>query len=127
MNNTRLQQLLLDKGYRYHKSEGYKTLKSTEHLYQKRIRDEKGTRYFIDVWYYPVQCINGHRLAEGIQLDCHLHDNQEEFLMEVRPNIPYTWIQETGDKIYPEDCLDKAEGVLDGLWKFTGEGYYEMD
>jgi hypothetical protein len=45
-------QELLDAGFREHPSNGDSVLQRWDVLYQKRIRDENGTRYFIDVMFW---------------------------------------------------------------------------
>lgn len=64
---TKLEQKLIDLGYKKHVSESNRIFKSTDTLFQKKVTDDKGIRYFIDVWYYPPQRIAGRILDEGIE------------------------------------------------------------
>lgn len=47
-----IKQDLLDSGYREHRSETYNLFRSTDLLYQKKVTDEKGVRYFINCWMF---------------------------------------------------------------------------
>ena len=48
-----IEEELEKRGYRRHVHESYRIFKSTNLLYQKRITDANGTRYFINAWIYP--------------------------------------------------------------------------
>lgn len=52
-----LKQELIDAGYKEHRSEVYDTLKGTQYLFQKRVKDGHGIRYHIDCWYYEKDFI----------------------------------------------------------------------
>lgn len=45
---------LEESGYKKHVADFYKTLMHTDTLYQKRITDQSGVRYFINAWYYDT-------------------------------------------------------------------------
>lgn len=47
------EQKLLQHGYTKSVCRTYKAIMSTDTLYQKRVRDDEGTKYFINAWYYP--------------------------------------------------------------------------
>ena len=51
------EQDLLDAGYTKFVSEVYKTLFGTDVLFQKRVEDSYGIRYFIDCWYFSKQTV----------------------------------------------------------------------
>jgi len=51
-------------GYKKHIAEFYQTLMGTDTLYQKRITDEYGTRYFINAWYFDNAI-----LKDSVQFD----------------------------------------------------------
>lgn len=105
---TPLQQKLVNMGYKKHTGEGYVILKATNTLYQKRITDEKGTLYFIDIWYYPEGRHSFH-VPEGIQIEVQFHKEDESFMHVM---------------LFEKD-IAKAEEELFHIWKTLNLGYYE--
>ena len=106
---------LESKDYRKHVAEMYYALKRTNTLYQKRIADSKGTRYFINVWWYPADTINGYSLNEGWQYEIQLHTADDSH-------------DKTVDVEWGKDrSLEESELLADELWKFMGGHYYETD
>lgn len=94
-------------GYRKWVSHLNQVLKGTDTLYQKRITDEKGIRYFVDAWYYPS--------VAGTIVD-------DRFQFEVQFTLP------DGEKMnvmsfYKE--VDKSEQLFDLMWNKLELGYYE--
>lgn len=90
----------------------YNTFKHTDILYQKRISDSKGKKYFINIWYYPANRYGHTDLPESIQAE----------------------VQFTGDGVTDEYVdvtlftkdLDKIEEVFENMWVKLGLGYYEL-
>ncbi len=96
--------MLLDVGYRrYNQPEGEPT------LYQKKIRDKKGVKYFIDCYHYifPERSL----IKEGW-----------EFKMQTQTNLGTvdTTLFNTGDK-----TIDRIEVYMECTWFNHGENYYE--
>jgi hypothetical protein len=107
-----LEQELTLRGYTKHVADHYRVLNNTDTLYQKRISDSKGKKYFINIWYYPAQRYGHTDLPESIQAE----------------------VQFTGDgvtdehldvKLFTKD-LDKIEEVFENMWVKLGLGYYEL-
>jgi hypothetical protein len=69
---TPLQKQLITEGYKLCESRENFLGKSTNVLYQKRIRDDNGTRYFIDAYYYPSQKYTTVVCPESFQVDAQL-------------------------------------------------------
>lgn len=94
-------------GYKYFNSLQWEILRSTPHLYQKKVVDGVGIRYFIDVFYYP-----GHPETHenGFQFETVLYDKDKEPLAQIT--------------LYTSD-MEKAEQAFSEMWTKLNCGYYE--
>lgn len=108
-----LQQDLLNKGYRKHVSKHHLTFKMTDTLYQKRITDDKGTKYFVDAWYYPAIQYSSVFVDESVQIECQFSGKREG---ETFANV-----------ILFEKDIDQAEKTLENMWDKLELGYYELE
>ena len=102
---------LLEKGYRKHVHESYKLLHMTDTLYQKKITDSTGVRYFINIWWYPERTVGdmGHVMCESVQ-----------------PEVQMTTRDGTHVSIEYLSCdTEKAEDYFDDVWVELGMDYYE--
>jgi hypothetical protein len=112
---TELQQKLESLGYTKSVQESYKIFHSTDTLFQKRIRDKKGTRYFINIWWYPTTVVKGHALNEGIQYSVQIHteDDSHNRVVNIEFGSDYSVVE--------------AENLCDELWETLGGKYYETN
>lgn len=97
---------LEDSGYKKYVADFYKTLMHTDTLYQKRITDQSGVRYFINAWYYDTDI-----LKDSIQFDVQFTINEEE---SIHTNVTLV----TND-------IKFAEVEFDKLWNRMNYEYYE--
>lgn len=111
-NELSLHDQLVAKGYKKWVSESNRIFKMTDTLYQKQIDDDKGKKYFINIWYYPAQRYGHTDLPESIQAE----------------------VQFTGDGVTDEHMdvtlfvkdIDKIEEVFENMWVKLGLGYYDL-
>lgn len=109
---TPLQETLISKGYKKHVSEHYKTFHATDTLFQKRISDDKGKKYFINIWYYLAGRYGNTDLLESIQAEVQFeNDGVTEETMNVQ--------------LFTKD-VEKIEQVFENMWKCLALGYYEL-
>jgi len=101
------QQRLLDSGYNHHECDMYATLHGTRHLYQKRITDDHGIRYFINAWYFHKQ---SGMPTDGVQMEVQYTDMFDDNI-NVCPLL--------GDKI------EQSEKFFEEMWERMDFGYYE--
>jgi len=94
---------LLAKGYKKHVSETYNILKSTSILYQKRITDGHGTRYFINAWYYDSDLVK-----DTVQFDVQFTMDDDQVV----------------DVCLPTNDIDFAEAEFDRIWTGMLYNYY---
>lgn len=104
---NKLSKQLIELGYKKHISDSYKMFHSTNVLYQKRVDDDKGIRYYINSWYYP----DGHSHEEGIQIDVQLYGVENKVIMNVT--------------MFEQDPRN-AEMYLQYMWETLKLGYYEL-
>lgn len=106
---TSITKQLEDAGYKFFKPAMNLVLKSTDTLYQKRVKDSEGnTKYFINAWYYPARDIHGHHLNEGLQFEAQLREGTckvDELFIDVSPH--------TNDRKVAEEVIEKAWQSLD--------------
>ena len=110
---TPLQEDLISRGYKKYISEGNKIFKMTDTLFQKRISDEKGKKYYIDLWYYPAGRHGQISLPESIQAEVQFHDG--DGTTEENINV----------QLFIKD-IDKIEEVFENMWQKLGLNYYEL-
>jgi hypothetical protein len=110
---TDIQERLIKEGYVKSVGEHYRFMHESDTLFQKRIKDNKGTRYFINVWWYPERAIGSHTLKEDIQYDITIHtiDDSYDKVVSLEWNSGYTVLE--------------AEELADKLWEVLGGAYYE--
>jgi len=88
-------------------------------VWQKRFRDEVGTRYFIDVTQYDWHALpNVHSRPSrySYEADVDLYDENEDTTMRV--------------KVLSERATASVEALeawVENLWRVTSSGYYERD
>lgn len=112
MTETNMQEILISKGYKKHVSEHYKVFHTTDTLFQKRISDDKGKKYFIDVWYYPAGRYGHTDLPESIQAEVQF---EKDGITDENMNV----------ELFTKD-IDKIEEVFENMWKYLALGYYEL-
>ena len=105
-----IQQELNKKGYKKYVSESNRVFKMTDTLFQKKVVDDKGIRYFIDCWWYEQQCINGTVIPESWQFETQFHGDKIDQVIDVM--------------LFEKD-IDKAEQMFNDMWVKLGLGYYE--
>lgn len=106
--NPIIQQQLTIAGYMLHRHDYHKILKGTELLYQKKISDEKGIRYFINCWVY---------------------EKDGELFKEDMPLFEVQFTMKDGEKCDVEPFykdIQQVEAFFDKLWKNMQFGYYEL-
>lgn len=106
---TPLQQSLLRGGYKQYLSDEPYLGHSTNQLFQKRIVDDLGTRYFINVYYYPEQRIEYYFCPECIQVEVQFKDADDEVI-----NVTLS-----------EKSIDKFEKKLQTMFEVLNLEYYE--
>ena len=94
-------QRLINAGYREFKD----PLNNSDYGMQKRFRDEKGTKYFINVYAYS------HNGVESFQPEIQYSEGKN-------PTMNVT--------LFSED-LNVIEGMFEALWNFLDKPYYEFD
>lgn len=110
IENVKLHEDLLSRGYKYWKNESNRTFKETDILYQKCIKDDIGKRYYIDIWYYPNKIWpNGQITKESCQIEAHFYDVFSESLFSIKT----------------DQSIDAAEHLIERLWLSERCGYYE--
>lgn len=109
---TVLQQDLISRGYKKHVSESYKTFHMTDTLFQKCITDEKGKKYFINLWYYTEGRYGHANLPESIQADVQF---ETDGVTDENMNVV----------LFTQD-VDKIEEVFENMWQKLGLNYYEL-
>lgn len=107
-----LEDKLVSRGYKKHVSESYKTFHMTDTLFQKCITDEKGKKYYINLWYYAAGRHGQTALPESIQAEV-----QFETDGVTHENMNVT--------LFTKD-IDKIEEVFESMWKNLGLGYNEL-
>lgn len=93
-------------GYKEYISDWYHKFQCTDTLYQKKVKDDKGIRYFIDIWYYPE--VMEHI---SIQIECQLYNQENTAAMDIT--------------LFEQDPK-KAEEYLQYMWETLKLGYYEI-
>ena len=107
-----LEQDLLNRGYKQSIEPHWKSSKMTDVLFQKRICDGKGTKYFINVWYYPAGRYGYTDLPESIQAECQFHsDGVTEETMDIQ--------------LFTKD-IDKIEEVFENIWNKLELGSFRL-
>lgn len=107
---SKYEKQLLNKGYRKSVQESYKLLHQSDTLYQKRVSDYNGVRYYINVWWYPERPTGG--MGHG--------SIPESIQPEVQMLTP------DGNRVdiaYLSDDIEKAETFFDDTWVELGMEY----
>lgn len=110
-DTTPLQQYLIDAGYKKHVSDSNKLFNHTDTLFQKCIKDDKGKKYFINMWYYPEHSYGGIDLPEQIQ-------GEVQFTLQDGEHLEVI-------SFYTD--IAKIELQMEELWVKMGFGYYELN
>lgn len=98
---------LLESGYKKHVSEHYRLLKMTDTLYQKRVDDSYGVKYYVNAWYYPERMMPNTAICpEGVMFETQYRDGDDYITVELS----------TSD-------IDKAEEEFYKIWQLMGYGY----
>lgn len=100
-------------GFRYFNNS--RRLHSTNHLYQCRIRDNIGTKYFIDIWYYDAASNGTISLPEGLQVEAMFYDRTHN------PVCSIVLMREINSF---EELLTEMEKMYNML---SVDGYYEYN
>ena len=88
-------------------------------VWQKRFRDEVGTRYFIDVTQYDWHALPAcaaRPVRYDYEVNVHLYDENEDTTMRV------TVLSERATA-----SVEALEAWVENLWRVTSSGYYERD
>lgn len=107
-----LQEYLILRGYEKYVAESYKTFHMSDTLFQKRITDDKGKKYYINLWYYAEGRYGHTDLPESIQAEV-----QFETDGVTHENMSVT--------LFTKD-VDKIEEVFENMWVTLNLGYYEL-
>lgn len=107
-----LHEQLISRGYSKHVAGHYTTFKHTDILYQKRISDSKGKKYFINIWYYPANRYGYTDLPESIQAEVQFNGD----------GVTDEYVDVT---LFTKD-IDKIEEVFENMWVKLGLGYCEL-
>lgn len=107
---------LLAAGFRKYKN-GMSNGAWNNWLFQKRIRDEKGTRYFIDVIQYDWSMYS-HRIGEPLAYEASVH-------FYTGDGEIYSVVTCMDDNI--RNSIDAIEMFFDNMWSKLELGYYEID
>jgi hypothetical protein len=88
-------------------------------FYQKRFRDERGTRYFIDVYEYdwsilPRNTRTGPRFTYVAKIHFYTHEEDPLAVVEVQRDDAY-------------DSTTALEAFVETIWTKLGAGHYELD
>jgi len=103
-----IEKSLLEAGYKKHVSSTYEAFKCTDTLYQKRITDSNGTKYFVNAWYYAAQPYAN----EGVQFEVQFYNRNDEVEMDV--------------SLFTND-VNVAESKFDLIWLNMNLGYAEKE
>lgn len=77
-------------------------------LLQKRISDDQGTKYFINV--YPYDMMLGNHTHQSFYLDCHFERLGHSLNLS-----------------YPVESPEQAESLAEEFWTKFGCDYYEVN
>ena len=110
---TLLQAELLARGYKKWVSETTRIFKMTDSLYQKKVIDNKGKKYFIDIYYYPAGRYGNRDMEESIQAEVQFHNG--DGITDNTMNV----------QLFVKD-IDKIEEVFENMWVKLGLNYYEL-
>lgn len=113
MNNTtyktNLQRQLHEAGYKKHVSNYYENFRKTNTLFQKKIKDERGVLYFINIWWYDRNKYDLGSIEEDIEIETQFWKDGNPFTVVI---------------LFEKD-VDKAEEYLYHMWNILNLGYYE--
>jgi len=115
------EQELFDNGYKTFKA----SFKSALRGFQKRVRDKKGTKYFITIWHYNhSEQFGRDDIPKG---DTYMAENQFKFDKDNKDNtcnveywgdvLPNEWRETT--------TLKDIEDFFESFWKKMKPEYYE--
>lgn len=110
-----IQRELIGNGYKKHVSQSYRSFHSTDTLFQKRIRDNKGTKYFIDCWWYDnsaIPTLVEIGKGEMVQFECQFYNVDNSAVMNVT--------------LFEKD-VSKVEEYFEKIWIGMNLGYYEKE
>lgn len=100
---------LLTRGYRYHVDNT--NLHHTNHLYQLKVNDDDGTRYYINAYYYAETSTSVMTIPETVQFECVLYNNDSEPVINA--------------SLYTQIPVE-AEAYYDVMWRGLGLGYESL-
>jgi hypothetical protein len=104
------QALLLASGYVKSVSKHYTTYKTTDTLYQKRITDSIGKKYYINIWWYSEKWYAETLSPESIQAEVQFTGYEDD---------------ETTDVLLFTKDLVKIEAKFEEMWNLLKFDYYE--
>jgi hypothetical protein len=104
------QSLLHSNGYTKSVCNHYKTYKSTDTLYQKCIKDKVGKKYYINIWWYPVNRYGETLLPESIQAEVQFTGYEGDGTTDVL--------------LFTKDLV-KIEAKFEDIWNLLKFDYYE--
>ena len=84
---------------------------NSETLYQKKVKDKKGTKYFVDFYKYVFTVFNNEPIYE-----VRLHINKDNYSLNI---LLYT--------ISKDMSLEEIEKEVDKIWHDLGGDYYEYE
>ena len=94
---------LLERGYKKHNPNP--VMDTFDYFFQKRIRDEKGTLYFINFRHWSH--------GDNVSWDCELNTDSD--------SDGYLWAT------IKEHTIEKSEARIRALWEASGGKYYDQD
>ena len=107
-----LQEYLILRGYNKSESDSYMGFKTTKTLFQKLIKNDKGKKYYINLWYYAEGRYGYTNLPESIQAEVQFEtDGVTDECMDVT--------------LFTKD-VDKIEEVFENMWVTLNLGYCEL-
>ena len=109
---TPLQQDLISRGYTQSHEPHWKSTKMTGVLFQKCVKDGKGKKYYIDIWYYAENRYGNTDLPESIQAEVQFQSD----------GVTHECMNVT---LFVKD-IDKIEEVFENMWITLNLGYKEL-
>ena len=77
-------------------------------FYQRRVTDEQGIRYFIDVKHYPTEIYHGVKVGGAWEVEMNINEPPVRFAIT-----------------HPES-INEFESLCHKFWEMMGKPYYEL-
>lgn len=114
LENNITEAILLSAGYKKYVSESTRTFKSTNTMYQKKVKDDVGVKYFINVYEYKFIDRDNKKYLS--------YQSEVQFNGELPED---SLVTNTIEVILFERNLTKVEATFENMWETLKLGYEE--